>query len=189
MGILVLLSHCVKLDAPILIRANRARNDGYWGWLIKRGLTQAQVSTALRPFYFLVHPDLLAKFPKERQVNEKSLQSLKMYLNVMLDERKVVQNPVYTTFYIKPRTQREKQNKSKLKSVRLHLKQERKVRSAVINILKGCDLPTSYIDSIPERFFDNRIIFRVTLFKQLGTGLEYLIYLEQMRIHQMLHEF
>ena len=171
MGILVLLSHCFKSDAPMLIRANRARNDGYWGRLMKRGLTQAQVSTALRPFYFLVHPDLLAKFPKERQVNEKSLQSLKMYLNVMLDERKVVQTPVYTTFYIKPRTQREKQNKSKLKSVRLHLKQERKVRSAVINILKGCDLPTSYIDSIPERFFDNRIICRVTLFKQLGMDL------------------
>merc|ERR1719412_202520 len=69
----------------------------------------------------------------------------------MIEDRKVVQSPVYATFYIKPRTQRERQNKTKLKSVRLHLEQERKVRSAVIKILKGCDLPTSYVDSIPER--------------------------------------
>lgn len=120
--------------------------------VMKRSLTQAQVSTALRPFYFLVHPDLLAKFPKEQSVNEASLKSLKMYLSVMIEDKKVVQAPIYATFYIKPRTQRERQNKSKLKSVRIHLKQERKVRSAVLNILQICDLPTSYVDSIPERF-------------------------------------
>ena len=118
---------------------------------IRRNLTQAQVSTALRPFYFLVHPDLLAKFPQEQIVNETSLKSLKMYLSVMIEDRKVVPSPISTIFYIKPqRTQRERQNK--LKSVRLHLKQERKVRAAVIKILKSCDLPTSYVDSIPERY-------------------------------------
>ena len=127
---------------------------------IIRHLTQAQVSTALRPFYFLVHPDLFAKYPKEQSVNETSLKSLKMYLSVMIEDRKVVQAPTYATFYLKPRTQCERQNRTKLKSVRLQLKQERKVRSAVIKILKGCDLPTSYVDSIPERkdeaFLDSR---------------------------------
>ena len=134
--------------------ASTVKNGTLWK-STRRNLTQAQVSTALRPFYFLVHPDLLAKFPKEQVVNETSLKSLKMYLSVMVDDRKVVQAPIDTTFYIKPRTQRERQNKIKLKSVRLHLKQERKVRSAVIKILKGCDLPTSYVDSIPERYLSS----------------------------------
>ena len=115
--------------------------NNFWKINVRRHLTQAQVSTALRPFYFLVHPDLLAKFPQEQVVNETSLKSLKMYLSVMIEDRKVVQSPIYSTFYIKPRTQRERQNKTKLKSVRLHLKQERKVRAAVIKILKVCDSP------------------------------------------------
>ena len=131
---------------------SKVGKDNFWKINIRRHLTQGQVSTALRPFYFLVHPDLLAKFPQEQVVNETSLKSLKMYLSVMIEDRKVVQSPIYTTFYIKPRTQRERQNKTKLKSVRLHLKQERKVRAAVIKILKVCDLPTSYVDSIPERY-------------------------------------
>ena len=136
---------------PFRLRTSPLTSDHLYKSL-RRSLTQAQVSTALRPFYFLVHPDLLAKFPKEQSVNESSLKSLKMYLSVMIEDRKVVQSPMYTTFYLKPRTQRERQNKTKLKSVRLHLKQERKVRSAVISILEGCDLPTSYVDSIPERY-------------------------------------
>ena len=153
MGLLTKASQCihpryVHLDSNALklLHLNET-----WLKITRRNLSQAQVSTALRPFYFLVHPDLLAKFPKEQAVNESSLKSLKMYLNVMIDDRKIVPNPIATTFYIKPRSQRERLNKTKLKSVRLHLTQEPKVRSAVIKILKGCDLPTSYVDSIPER--------------------------------------
>ena len=153
MGLLTKASQCiypryVHLDSNALklLHLNET-----WLKITRRNLSQAQVSTALRPFYFLVHPDLLAKFPKEQAVNESSLKSLKMYLNVMIDDRKIVPNPITTTFYIKPRSQRERLNKTKLKSVRLHLTQEPKVRSAVIKILKGCDLPTSYVDSIPER--------------------------------------
>ena len=153
MGLLVRTSRCVNSKCVYLysnVPKNPYLKDALFN-IVKRKLTQAQVSTALRPFYFLVHPDLLAKFPKEQAVNESSLKSLKMYLNVMIDDRKIVPEPITTTFYIKPRSQRERQNKTNLKSVRLNLTKERRVRSAVIKILKGCDLPTSYVDSIPER--------------------------------------
>ena len=153
MGLLVRTSQCLSSKSMHLY-SHIPKNSYLKGALFKvvrRHLSQAQVSTALRPFYFLVHPDLLAKFPKEQAVNESSLKSLKMYLNVMIDDRKIVPEPITTTFYIKPRSQRERQNKTKLKSVRLNLTKERKVRSAVIKILEGCDLPTSYVDSIPER--------------------------------------
>jgi hypothetical protein len=46
----------------------------------RRTLTTAQVSTALRPFYFLVHPDLFAMFPDEQAVNENSLKTLRAHL-------------------------------------------------------------------------------------------------------------
>ena len=140
---------CAKY-LPVYLCVSKFKND-LAGRIFRRSLSHAQVSTALRPFYFLVHPDLLAKFPKEQKVNETSLKSLKMYLSVMTEDRKIVQSPISAQFYIKPRTQRERQYKTELRSVRLHLKQERKVRSAVIKILQGCDLPTSYVDNIPER--------------------------------------
>ena len=47
---------------------------------IRRALSNAQVSTALRPFYFLVHPDLFGRWPQEQAVNEASLKQLKSYL-------------------------------------------------------------------------------------------------------------
>lgn len=90
-----------------------------------RKLSKAQVSTALRPFYFLVHPgeiqrfvvshraqflmcpvsfsDLFAKYPIERAVNETSFKLLTSYLNMMIEERKLPR-PVDVTFYLKPRT-------------------------------------------------------------------------------------
>ena len=39
-------------------------------WTFRRKLSSAQVSTALRPFYFLVHPDLFGRWPREQAVNE-----------------------------------------------------------------------------------------------------------------------
>ena len=48
--------------------------------IICRSLSSSQVSTALRPFYFLVHPDLFGRWPQEQAVNEASLKQLKSYL-------------------------------------------------------------------------------------------------------------
>ncbi|KAK6759906.1 hypothetical protein RB195_021460 [Necator americanus] len=46
-----------------------------------RGLSLHDVSIALRPFYFAVHPDRFARNPKVREQNEKSLQVFNGYLN------------------------------------------------------------------------------------------------------------
>ena len=59
-----------------------------------------------RPFYFLVHPDLFGKHPEAQEQNEKSLKTLKNYVD-FLTERKIP-NPKDVTFFIKPRTQEEK---------------------------------------------------------------------------------
>ena len=51
----------------------------------------AKVSTALRPFYFLVHPDLFGLFPKERAVNEDSLKALRAHLGLARSQSSAVE--------------------------------------------------------------------------------------------------
>lgn len=114
-------------------------------WRPRRSLSSAQVSTALRPFYFLVHPDLFGRWPQEQAVNETSLKQLKSYLNTMLDEKRRSQ-PLTATFYVKPH----RQTKSKLKKVQLKLSSEVKIRKTISSILSTVELPTSYVDSIPD---------------------------------------
>ena len=60
-----------------------------------------------RPFYFLVHPDLFGKHPAAQAENEKSLQTLKNYVDTLVTDRRRP-NPEDVTFFIKPRTQIEK---------------------------------------------------------------------------------
>jgi len=115
----------------------------------RRGLSSAQVSTALRPFYFLVHPDLFGRWPQEQAVNEASLKQLKSYLNVMLDEKRRPQ-PISATFYVKPR----RATRKTLTKIQLKLGSEAKVRKTVSSILTLVDLPTSYVDSIPDNEVD-----------------------------------
>lgn len=117
--------------------------------IIRRSLSSSQVSTALRPFYFLVHPDLFGRWPQEQAVNEASLKQLKSYLNVMLDEKRRPQ-PLSATFYVKPRHTTRKT----LSKIQLKLGSEGKVRKTISSILKLVDLPTSYVDSIPDTEVD-----------------------------------
>ena len=121
------------------------------GLIIRRGLSSAQVSTALRPFYFLVHPDLFGKWPQEQAVNETSLKQLKSYLNIMIDEKRKPTQPLNATFYIKPRFERKRPRKINLK---LNRENGAKVRKAVTAILSTVELPTSFVDSIPDTELD-----------------------------------
>ena len=71
-------------------------------YIAKRFLTGTEVSTALRPFYFLVHPDLFGKYPQEQVENEKSLKVLKNYVDTLLHDKKRP-NPKEVKFFVKPR--------------------------------------------------------------------------------------
>ena len=71
------------------------------------------------------------------------------YLSVMLDEKRRPQ-PLSATFYVKPRHTTRKT----LSKIQLKLGSEGKVRKTVSSILKLVDLPTSYVDSIPDTEVD-----------------------------------
>ena len=71
------------------------------------------------------------------------------YPSVMLDEKRRPQ-PLSATFYVKPRHTTRKT----LSKIQLKLGSEGKVRKTVSSILKLVDLPTSYVDSIPDTEVD-----------------------------------
>ena len=118
--------------------------------LPRRLLSGAEVSTALRPFYFLVHPDLFGKYPREQTENEKSLKILKNYVDTLVHDKKKP-NPAEVKFFVRPRGVGGGSRKdSSIPSIKIRLR-ETKLRSMVVTILRSADLPTGYVDNIPER--------------------------------------
>ena len=121
----------------------------------RRWLTGTEVSTALRPFYFLVHPDLFGKYPKEQTENDKSLKILKNYVETLVHDKNRP-NPKEVKFFVKPRGGGQlAKDQTQLPSIRIRLR-DSKLRATVLNILKSAELPTGYVDAIPERKEANR---------------------------------
>lgn len=112
-----------------------------------RYLSATEISTALRPFYFSVHPDLFGKYPSQRTINENSLQQLSSFIE-RVQSRKPLQ-PCTLQFYL-----RENKNNGKFRLVQIPL-QERNIRNTIHTILKTCNLSTEYLDSVapePQRY-------------------------------------
>ena len=128
------------------------QDGGGRGRIFVRHLTGPEVNTALRPFYFLVHPDLFGKFPTEQNQNEKSLKILKNYVDTLLHEKKKP-NPAEVKFFIRPRGAGGA-NKRDLATIKIRLR-DTKMRGLVVNILKSADLPTQYVDSVQEKEGEN----------------------------------
>nr|XP_053631236.1 T-cell activation inhibitor, mitochondrial-like isoform X2 [Cherax quadricarinatus] len=108
----------------------------------QRYLSSAQVTTALRPFYFLVHPDLFGRHPRAQHVNDSSLKVLNSHLDSLINHEKP--RPVSLRFYVK-----NKKMQGILSTVALQLNKT-SARDTVHGILREFDLPTKYVDSLPE---------------------------------------
>lgn len=110
-------------------------------------LTQQEVSTALRPFYFAVHPDLFYRFPTEKQINENSLKQLNFYLETVL--KNLPTNPVSLTFCLKNGSQKVNGAEVSFKHVNIQLL-GKDLHHVLHNILSSCHLPTEYLDSLQK---------------------------------------
>ncbi|XP_034934667.1 T-cell activation inhibitor, mitochondrial isoform X2 [Chelonus insularis] len=109
-----------------------------------RALSTGEITTALRPFYFTVHPDLFGQYPTQRTVNENSLKQLSSVLESLQQQRPV--RPTTLPFYLRPKDKEDvKAGKFTLVKIQLN---ENDVRKAVISILKTCNLPTTFVDRI-----------------------------------------
>ncbi|XP_076059022.1 T-cell activation inhibitor, mitochondrial isoform X2 [Oratosquilla oratoria] len=109
----------------------------------RRKLTSAQVTTALRPFYFLVHPDLFAQYPRAQHINDSSLKQLNSHLDQLVDLKKP--QPLDLQFYIKNTEYR-----GSMKTVSLKL-DKKSAKAAVQSVLSEFNLPTKYVDKLEER--------------------------------------
>lgn len=66
---------------------------------IYRTLSSSEVTAALRPFYFLVHPDLFAKYPRAQKINDVNLKILNSHLDSLINNAETL--PVKLQFYVK----------------------------------------------------------------------------------------
>ena len=135
------MKHIVAQVSPLSIK----------GWnkelvhIQQRFLSSNEVSVALRPFYFAVHPDLFEQHPRERDVNENSLKQLNNYIETILHQKPVSSSKV--KFFLrkqKPSTDRS------FEAVNISLDPKKDIRGALQNILSSCSLPTHYVDNLPK---------------------------------------
>ncbi|XP_050425984.1 T-cell activation inhibitor, mitochondrial [Adelges cooleyi] len=111
-----------------------------------RKISSNELSTALRPFYFSVHPDLFGQYPNERAINESSLQMLSSFIESTRKNQPV--KPVTVKFFLKPHNRT--QNIDQLKTVNIYLKQN-DLKQTVSTILQSCNLSTSYVDGLAAK--------------------------------------
>lgn len=99
----------------------------------------------MRPFYFLVHPDLFGRFPEERAVNENSLKLLSVYLEALQKEHSQSSVPSNLPFYIR---NSEAETKGSIKFIKIPLIRSNNPKDVLGKILKSCDLSLENIDKI-----------------------------------------
>ncbi|XP_047019192.1 T-cell activation inhibitor, mitochondrial-like isoform X1 [Helicoverpa zea] len=111
--------------------------------IVCRFLSSAEVSTALRPFYFSVHPDLFGKYPTQRKVNENSLQQLSALIEAQQSSKRLTVPTL--SFYLRQKNMPD----GEFKHIKIQLNSNN-VRETVVKILNACDISTTYIDKIPD---------------------------------------
>ncbi|CAJ0934490.1 unnamed protein product, partial [Mesorhabditis belari] len=113
------------------------RPGSSFGQIAQRQLTANEAAVALRPFYFLVHPDRFAQLPKIRDQNEKSLQIFNGYLNDLYPSQPILSSnrPIEISFSIHNRETKE------IEDVKISLSGTDPHR-IVTQALEKCRLPT-----------------------------------------------
>lgn len=115
-------------------------------------MTSTEVSTALRPFYFSVHPDLFGQHPNQRTTNENSLKQLSSLLETLQNRRRFP--PCTLQFYIRDKNKHEQS----FKLINIYFN-NRDIRETILTILRSCNLPTEYVDKIPKAIEKNESSF------------------------------
>eukprot|EP00066_Takifugu_rubripes_P014195 XP_011603461.1 PREDICTED: T-cell activation inhibitor, mitochondrial isoform X2 [Takifugu rubripes] len=145
------------MSLNFLLRCTIRLTKNYVAPVQQRALSGADAVNALRPFYFAVHPDFFAQYPKEREVNEDSLKRLNGYLEHLQKPGSPSAQPVNLTFYVRETKDHVTDAGSGLSSgfrtvsFTLHTKD---VLSTVTNILKSCSLPVEHMSRLktgPEK--------------------------------------
>ncbi|XP_036122726.1 T-cell activation inhibitor, mitochondrial isoform X1 [Molossus molossus] len=156
-----------------------------------RALSGAEAVNALRPFYFAVHPDFFGQHPREREVNETSLQRLSVYLETIQKPGFQSLKPTQLTFYVRETGQNASHGQGPFsafgfRAVKFTL-HTRDLLSTVLYILNSCSLSIEHVQSLnssvhppppkekraPDRPIKwDKSYYAFTGFKDPGEGLE-----------------
>lgn len=108
-------------------------------------LTNNQVATALRPFYFEIHPDRFWRFPDAKRVNESSLKQLNQQLEELASGGRVAKR-LSVRFYA-----RKDDDTQELKVVDIEIDPESNLNSTIKRILSKFDLDLKYINQFSKK--------------------------------------
>lgn len=140
--------HNILSQANPLLKKAWAQNS------LKRYLSSSEVSVALRPFYFAVHPDLFQQHPRERDTNENSLKQLNGYIETLMHSKPV--RPAKVKFFLR----KKQPTDHPFESVNISLAQK-DIRGALQSILSSCSLSTKYVDNLPKTVpIKSKVLFR-----------------------------
>uniref|UniRef100_A0A182JF51 Uncharacterized protein n=1 Tax=Anopheles atroparvus TaxID=41427 RepID=A0A182JF51_ANOAO len=116
---------------------------------LHRMISSSEVATALRPFYFAVHPDLFGRYPQQRQVNEDSLKLLSAHLESLLSQQRILPStPRSLPFYV--RASNAPQDRGTFNLIKVPLERTVDAKVLLRRILESCNLPTEYVDKMPS---------------------------------------
>ncbi|XP_030385633.1 T-cell activation inhibitor, mitochondrial [Scaptodrosophila lebanonensis] len=114
----------------------------------RRRLLSTELTAALRPFYFAVHPDLFGQYPEQRQTNEESLKMLSAHLESLYERNyRSTQDAKVLKFYVRESAEVEKRDSFKLVQIRMD-SHARDAKSFIQNLLELCNLSTEYIKTV-----------------------------------------
>lgn len=107
-------------------------------------ITWNEVSAALRPFYFIVHPDKFWNHPIEKQTNEHSLKQLNAYIEALLHKQNTV--PLRLSFYVRlPKDTTDAASPQEFRNVHIKLA-SKNVQTTVREVLSSCSLSTAHLN-------------------------------------------
>lgn len=118
-----------------------------------RQLTSQEVAKALRPFFFVVHPDRFWKYPKEKDTNEDSLKQLNAHIEDVIEMKETSDRRI--TFFMREETKKKDNRCSDtnagLKQITLNLLRRENINKIVHKILSECKLSTDYLEKIGKQ--------------------------------------
>ncbi|XP_030567791.1 T-cell activation inhibitor, mitochondrial [Drosophila novamexicana] len=114
--------------------------------LMRRTLS-TELTTALRPFYFAVHPDLFGQHPEQRQTNENSLKLLSAHLEALYQRSYPNEDAKVLKFYVRESADAEKRDSFRLVQIRMD-RSTRDPKRFIQGLLESCNLSTDYIKTV-----------------------------------------
>lgn len=109
-----------------------------------RRCLSTELTAALRPFYFAVHPDLFGQHPEQRKTNENSLKLLSAHLEALHQSRYTSDEAKVLQFYVRESKSSERRDNFRLIQIRMD-KGSRDPKRFIQHLLESCNLSTDYI--------------------------------------------